>query len=159
MTKACFVVSTILLLGVSALAQNMTDQQFVDQAGQINMTETHLGKLAQQKGGTDSVKQYGQQLEKDHTAAYEKLSSIASGFDVPKAIDTQHQKLVRPFEKLSGKSFDTRFKQHMIQDHQKAIDMFKRAATELTNQNLKAYATEQLPTLQNHLDMAKQLGT
>jgi putative membrane protein len=151
--------SLSMLLAFSAFGQKMTDQQFVDNAGQINMTEAHLGKLAQQKAGENDFKEYGQQLEKDHTDAYQKLTSIANGFTVPKSIDAEHLKTVNRFEKLSGQSFDKQFKQTMIQDHQKAIDMFKRAQDELTNQQLKTYATEQLPILQTHLDMAKNLGT
>jgi putative membrane protein len=45
----------------------------------------------------------------------------------------------------------------MVAGHEKAIAEYKRAASDLQNADLKAYATAALPTLQKHLDAAKDL--
>ncbi len=47
-----------------------TDQQFVNTAAQIDMTEAHIGQMAQDQGGTQGVKDFGQMLVTDHTADY-----------------------------------------------------------------------------------------
>ena len=148
----------VTALALPAFSQDMTDAKFVDNAAQIHMTEAHLGKLAQQKGHSQNVKQYGQKLEADHKAGYQQLTRLNAGFNVPNAIDDEHNKVVQRFENLSGETFDRQFREVMIADHQKAIDLFERAEDHAKNTALRNYATQQLPILLVHLNQAKDLG-
>src|SRR3954447_11842396 len=70
MTKSSIVslgVATALLCSVSAsFAADKTSEKFITMAIQGNLAETSMGQLAQQKGQSDSVKSFGQQLMKDH---------------------------------------------------------------------------------------------
>ena len=43
------------------------DREFVEKAMMGGMTEVELGKLAQQKGTSDAVKQFGQRMVDDHS--------------------------------------------------------------------------------------------
>ena len=43
------------------------DQHFLTEAMQGDMAEVQMGKLAQQKGQSEDVKQFGQMLEQDHS--------------------------------------------------------------------------------------------
>jgi putative membrane protein len=149
-----------LAIGLPAglLAQSLSDQQFVDQAAQIDMTEAHVGQMAQDKSSAQDVKDYGKKMENDHKSDYDKLTAAAQDFTVPKGIDTQHQMEIDKLDKLSGHQFDQQFRQKMVQDHQKAIDLYQRASTELQNTQLKNYASQALPVLQEHLQLARDLG-
>ncbi len=147
-----------LVAAAPLFAQNVNDQQFVNQAAQINMTEAHIGQVAQQKGATDAVKQYGQKLESDHKDSYQKLTAAANGLNVPNGIDAQHQSQIKTLDNYAGMQFDQHFKQMMIQGHQKAIDLFQRASTSLQSQQLRDYASETLPVLKEHLQIAQNLG-
>lgn len=148
----------VTALALPAFSQDMTDQTFADKAAQVHMTEAHLGKLAQQKGYNEKVKQYGRKLEADHRAGYERLAALNAGFNVPNAIDAEHDKIVQRFENLSGEAFDRQFREVMIEDHQKAINLFERAQNYARNESLRNYATQQLPILLAHLNQAKDLG-
>jgi putative membrane protein len=46
---------------------------------------------------------------------------------------------------------------HMVTDHEKAVQLFSPAAKEGHDADIKAFASQTLPTLQEHLQMARQL--
>jgi putative membrane protein len=147
---------------VAAFAQatlSAKDQKFVDFAAQTDMTEAHLGQMAQDQATGQNVKDFAQMLVTDHTDDYKKISDLGTkiGATVPKGIDAAHNKMIAPFEKLKGAAFDRHFEREMVAGHTKAIAEYKRAASDLDNADLKAYATATLPTLQKHLDAAKDL--
>src|SRR4051812_23642904 len=47
------------------------EQRFIRRAGEHNMAEMELGKLATQRGTTDAVKQFGERMVTDHGRANE----------------------------------------------------------------------------------------
>jgi putative membrane protein len=46
----------------------------------------------------------------------------------------------------------------MVEDHEKAVTLFSQQAQQGKESDLKAFAAETLPILQEHLNMAKQLA-
>ncbi|HEY3453930.1 MAG TPA: DUF4142 domain-containing protein [Bryobacteraceae bacterium] len=145
---------------LAAMAQagaGMTDQDFVNLAAQTDMTEAHLGQLAQAQGDSQAVKDLGQMLATDHTTDYSQLGMIATkaGLTVPKGTDAKHDKMIAPFEKLKGKMFDRRYTQTMVKGHQEAIAAYKKEASDGQNADIKAYAQQTLPTLEKHLKAAQ----
>lgn len=154
----------VVLFCVSALAQHaapaMSDQQFVDFAAQTDMMEANLGQLAQTQSSAQDVRDYAQTLTTDHTNDYTQLSMAASkaSLEIPKGLDAAHDKMIAPFQKLKGSAFDHRYIQEMIAGHTKAIPVYTKEASDAQNADLKAYASQALPTLQKHLDDAKNLA-
>jgi putative membrane protein len=45
---------------------------------------------------------------------------------------------------------------HMVMDHEKAVKLFEQGSKELKNEKLKEFATKSLPTLKEHLKLAKE---
>jgi putative membrane protein len=121
------------------------------------MAEVQLGQLAQQKGQSDQVKQFGERMVQDHTQANEQLKSIAQakGIALPASLDDKHRKHLDKMQNLSGAEFDREYMKHMVNDHQKAVKLFKRQADRGADPDLKAFAASTLPKLQDHLAMAK----
>lgn len=162
------VVSTIcccLAVGVPVLAQNTgsaatTDQAFVNLAAQTDMTEAHLGQLAANQAASQDVKDYAQMLVTDHTNDYNQLTAVAqkAGLTVPTGIDAMHQKMIAPFEKLKGKMFDTRYVHQMIVGHEAAIAAYDKESRDGQNADLKAYAQQDIPTLEKHKAGAQKLA-
>jgi putative membrane protein len=144
----------------AAKAAPMTDQEFVDFAGQTDMTEAHLGQMAADQAAGQGVKDYAQMLVTDHTNDYNQLTAVAgkANLNVPKGMDAAHDKMVMPFHSLKGAAFDHKFIQEMIAGHTKAIAVYTKEASDAQNADLKAYANQALPTLQKHLDGAKDLA-
>lgn len=141
-----------------AAKASMTDQQFVDFAAQTDMTEANLGQVAQDKGG-QAVKDYGQMLRTDHTSDYDQLSDAAkkASLTVPAGIDAEHNRMIDSLNKLKGAAFDHRFAHDMVAGHEHAVAVYKKEAEEAQSSDLKAYAQQALPTLQKHLESARQL--
>ena len=147
---------------VPAFAQatgTANDQKFVDFAAQTDMTEAHLGQLAQDQSSNQGVKDFAQMLVTDHTDDYNKLTAAATkaGTTVPKGIDAEHNKMIAPFEKAKGAAFDRRFERDMVAGHTKAIAEYKKEEADGQNADMKAYATAALPVLEKHLQAAKDL--
>lgn len=166
MKRVLSAVCCIALCAVPALAQKkaaaapMTDQQFVDFAGQTDMVEANLGQLAQNVASSQAVKDYGQMLVTDHDKDFSDLNAAAqqANLTAPTAIDTAHNKaMIDPFQKLKGAAFDHKFATDMVAGHTKAIEVYKKEATDAKNPALQSYAQNAIPVLEKHLDAAKAL--
>ena len=139
----------------------MTDQQFVDFAGQTDMVEANLGQLAQSVAKSQAVQGYGKMLDTDHTNDYKQLQRAAKEADltVPTAIDAQNNKsTIGPMHKLKGAAFDHRYIAAMIAGHTKAIALFKKEGQDATSPAIESYAQLAIPVLQKHLDGAQKLA-
>jgi putative membrane protein len=157
----CLALCALPALAQKKAAGGMTDQQFVDFAGQTDMVEANLGQLAQSVAAKQDVKDYGHMLVTDHDQDYGQLMTAAqqAGATVPTAIDAaQNKAMIDPFQKLKGAGFDRKYIAEMITGHTKAIAVYKKEASDAQNEALKNYAQTALPVLQKHLDDAKQLA-
>ncbi|MBD1813140.1 DUF4142 domain-containing protein [Microcoleus vaginatus DQ-U2] len=135
------------------------DRNFVMQAGQLGMLEVELGRLAVQRGSSAGVKQYGQEMVEEHTQANEELMQVAmqKGVKLPTEMSSQNTALMKRLSGLSGTSFDTAYKQAMIESHNQAIAVFQAQSQQGQDPELKAWATQKLPNLQAHLQMVNQM--
>jgi len=135
------------------------DKTFVMQAGQLGMLEVQLGRLAVQRGSSAGVKQYGQEMVEEHTRANQELMQLAmqKKVELPTEMSTQNTALIDRLSGLSGKSFDTAYKQAMIDSHNQAIALFQAQSQQGQDPELKAWATQKLPNLQAHLKMVNQM--
>ncbi|MEG4328179.1 DUF4142 domain-containing protein [Microcoleus sp. herbarium5] len=135
------------------------DRNFVMQAGQIGMLEVELGRLAVQRGSTAGVKQYGQEMVEEHTRANQELMQLVmqKQVELPTEMSTQNTALMERLSGLSGRSFDTAYKQAMIESHNQAIALFQAQSQQGQDPELKAWATQKLPNLQAHLQMVNQM--
>ena len=135
------------------------DKNFVMQAGQIGMLEVQLGRLAVQRGSSAGVKQYGQEMVEEHTRANQELMQLVmqKGVKLPTEMSTQNKALMDRLSGLSGTSFDSAYKQAMIESHNQAIALFQAQSQQGQDPELKAWATQKLPNLQAHLQMVNQM--
>ncbi|KLD73569.1 membrane protein, partial [Xanthomonas hyacinthi DSM 19077] len=60
---------------------------------------------------------------------------------------------------LNGAAFDKEFAKVMVADHQKAVAIFEVEVEKGSNKDLQAFAKKTLPTLKEHLKMARALNT
>jgi putative membrane protein len=134
------------------------DTEFANKAAGDGMAEVKLGELAQQNAEDDQVKQFGQRMVDDHSKANDELKSIAQqkGIDLPKDLPAEAQQAYDELQQKSGDEFDQAYMDLMVEDHQKAIDLFQQEAQSGKDADLQTFAEETLPTLQEHLDLAQQ---
>ena len=131
---------------------------FAVKAADGGMAEVELGKIAQEKGQSQRVKDFGAMMVQDHSAANEKLKSLAQSKNItlPATIGNDHQKDIDDLNKKAAKDFDKAYMKMMVNDHEHDISMFKKAS-DLKDADIKNFALEALPTLQKHLDSAKAI--
>jgi putative membrane protein len=60
---------------------------------------------------------------------------------------------------MSGDSFDKAYMNAMVSDHQEDISEFQKEADRGRDPDFKSFAGKTLPTLQEHLRMAKDAAT
>jgi putative membrane protein len=135
------------------------DRKFVMEAAMGGMKEVELGRLAAERGSSDAVKQFGQKMVDDHSRANSELMQLSSGkgITLPTALDAKNQVVMTRMGALSGAEFDRAYAREMVKDHNKTIALFQREASRGTDSDLKAFAQRTLPTLQEHLRMARAL--
>ncbi|MEG4214045.1 DUF4142 domain-containing protein [Microcoleus sp. Pol14C6] len=135
------------------------DRTFAMQAGQLGMLEVELGRLAVQRGSSAGVKQYGQEMVEEHTQANQELMQLVmqKQAELPTEMSSQNKALMDRLSGLSGTSFDTAYKQAMIESHNQAIALFQAQSQQGQDPDLKAWATQKLPNLQAHLQMVNQM--
>lgn len=146
--------------GPDAMPMRVDDKKFVKDAALGGMTEVELGKLATQKASSDAVKQFGQKMVDDHGKANDQLKQIAAkeNINVPDSLDSKHQSRIDKLAKLSGPDFDKAYIKDQIKDHQSDVNDFKNEAQYGSDANIKQFASNTLPTLEEHLSAVKDLN-
>jgi putative membrane protein len=155
-----FAVATVLSVPTTgAWAKDSAGQAFIKKAIEGNLSEVSVGQLAQQKGSSDGVKNFGRQLETDHSTANQQAISVANsiGATPPTEPGKQQKAFYLKLSKLSGEAFDREFAKDMVADHKKDIAEYQQEAKR-QNDPAANYANQTLPTLQNHLQMAQSLS-
>ena len=132
-------------------------QKFIKAAIEGDIAEIDVGKLAQEKGQSEAVKQFGAMLVKDHGAHKAKAEEVASqlGVTPPTGSTFGEKATYAKLKLLSGDTFDRSFAKTMVKDHQEDIKEFQKEASK--NDAAGQLAKETLPTLRKHLQAAQQL--
>jgi len=141
----------------SAAKVSSADKSFVEKAAIGSMAEVQMGRLAQQKAGSDQVKQFGTRMVDDHSKANDDLKQVAShkGITLPSDLDAKHKNKMAKLEKLSGAQFDRAYMDDMVSDHKKDVAEFEKQSKSGHDADIKGFASKTLPTLQEHLKLAQ----
>jgi putative membrane protein len=136
------------------------DATFLKTAICIDLAEIDAGTLAQQKGSSDAVKQFGSMLIADHTKDRDMVIGLAKkmSIEVPSAPSTEDQATAKRLADLSGAAFDKSFAEEMVKGHKAAIALYTDKSGD-SGSSLASYAKDTLPTLQKHLDEATKLSS
>lgn len=142
----------------SAQSTAFDDAEFVTKAAISGMAEVELGRLAATQAKNDEVRKMGQKLADDHAKANERLTGAAkkAGLTVPTKIGPDHQQMVDKLKEAKT-DFDREYVKHMVKSHEAGTKLFKRASQESKHAEIKDFAKDTLPTLEEHFDMAKKL--
>jgi putative membrane protein len=153
--------------GMNTMNNTDTSKATVDQnavnfsqaAAAGGMMEVQVGNLAQKNSKNKAIQDYGKMLVNDHTSLNNELKDLANqkNITLPSTVTSEQQDKIDKLSKETGSAFDKDFISMAIDDHEKDIDNFKKAGDNLTDQDLKDFIVKALPTLQKHLDKAKEI--
>lgn len=129
------------------------DAKFAMKAAQGGMAEVQLGQLAAQKATDPDVKAFGQHMVDDHSKANDQLKSVAAqeNMTLPTTLDPKDQALYTKLQGLSGADFDKAYVKAMVKDHQEDVKEFQKEADKGKDPQIKNFASQTLPVLQQHL--------
>lgn len=136
------------------------DRDFVIKASMSNYSEIEAGKAAQSMASDDAIRQFGQMMVTDHTAATDQWKELADSLYIaaPDSADSAHVLLLQRLDTLSGSAFDPVYIHSQVEDHQKAVSLFQEEVSGGDNSRLRAFAAGILPRLQQHLSLADSLA-
>jgi putative membrane protein len=148
------------LLGLCAShAWAQSPAEFIDDASAQGIADIEASRLAHQKSESKEVKDYTIVVINDRTTANQHLAKIAKQLDLPVAPReevVEKAKALMP-QMLEGATFDEAYAASQVKTTEQAIEQLEQTAQTTDVPQIKAYAEETLPKLENHLQMAKAL--
>ena len=136
------------------------DQGFVQEAASAGQMEVELGRHASRHAADPQVVRFGQRMVNDHSKANAELSRIADRESIPlsKELSSKDDAMVKRLMSLKGRDFDREYMKAMVEDHEEDVAKFREVARSAETPRVKQFAPKTLPTLQEHLKMAKEIN-
>lgn len=150
----------------------------------LNVKDQHeirMGQLAQERGSTEDVRNYGARLVKDHREHAIKVASVASSSGVTLMDDEQVKQMmhrekgepaapkdrmsadrkdkdpIAELQGLSGVEFDRAFALKMQEGHRKVIQKVQAAQNDVRNPGVRDLLDKTLVSLREHEQIASKL--
>jgi putative membrane protein len=138
----------------------MSDQHFMKEAADGGMAEVELGQMASDKATNPDVKEFAQRMVKDHSQANDQLKQIAmqKGVTLPTSPSAKNEATKNKLSKMSGDAFDKAYMADMLKDHKTDIAAFQKESSSGKDPDVKQFASQTLPTLQDHLKQAQMVA-
>lgn len=135
------------------------DAKFAVAAANGGMAEVELGRLAQQKGVSPAVKDFGKMMMDDHSAANAELKTIAAHhyIQLPDSVGGEEKQVITELSAKSGSDFDKAYVDAMVKDHEEDVKKFTDAQKILTYNDLNNFDKKTVPVLQKHLEAIKKI--
>jgi putative membrane protein len=151
----------MLILPVAAIAASNPDALFYKDAAEGGIAEVAAGLLAQEKGNSQPVKDFGAMMVKDHSAANEQLQSLAASKNItlPTRTSVGRMATKAKLDVLSGDTFDRSYVKSQISAHRQTIDLFHKEMSFGQDADAKAFAAATLPTVRSHLKAIIAIAT
>jgi putative membrane protein len=172
-------------VGTAGAGISSSDKNFVNEMLSDGMAEVETAKLAQERAGSAEVKQFAQMMIDDHTSAGNSLKQVAMTYAIPQEpkIDDDHMRLMDKLRTLNGTDFDKEYMAAMVDGHEDVVKDLRSRVDEdrslgdrVTGKNpedrssvkpetsddkvkmsVNEWAANTLPTVEHHLDRAKQI--
>jgi putative membrane protein len=139
---------------------NQADRTFVRAVALGGLAEVDLAKLAAQKASNDAVKEFAQRMIKDHGEANDRLASLAkaNGISLPDQFDSEQRSMRDRLQQAGKTEFDHAYIRGQITNHQQTVQLLIYQIGSGENDDLKAFASDTLPIVLDHLRMAQSIA-
>lgn len=139
---------------------SITDAYFIDRATRGGLAEAQAGILAEHSAGTAPVRRFAARMVADHTRLNQELQAIAmrKRISLPTTPSDVQERALSGLQGLSGAVFDRQYLDQQVLMHVQAISLYREEAQAGSDPDVKEFAARALPELQQHLQMAEQLG-
>ena len=135
----------------------VSDSIFIQKASSVGLLQVKLAQLAQKKGSSPAVVEFGKRMGAEYSKANEELKAAAkqAAFPAPVML-RQDQQIFDRFNGLGRSSFDKAYMGEMVKQHSEEVQLFRWESSGGRVQSLKQLATRMLPDLEQRLSLATQ---
>jgi putative membrane protein len=138
-----------------AVGKPLDDIAFVRVATENGRTEVNSAREALPQLKMPELKRIAEMLVRDHDGANARLSQIAEAKQWP--VPPPPSVPAAPPSGSASNDFDTRWTAEMIAGHERSVAMYRAQASGGEDKDLRKYARDTLPTIEQHLAQLKSL--
>ena len=144
----------------AAVTTNAQDQAFINQAGSSDSFEVQAAQAALQKSRNAAVRAYAQMMIDQHTDSTQKLTALAGakGASLTQGLDPTQQRLLAAVNGAGPGSFDRTYLSGQVTAHTATAATYKDEIGSGLDTDVKAFAQQTLPVVQQHLQEAQRLS-
>ena len=134
-----------------------SDSVFIQRSGSVGLLQVKLGQLAEKKGSSPAVVEFGKRMATDYSKANEELKAAAkaAGYPAP-VLSRQDQQIFDRFQGKGRSSFDKAYMAQMVAQHDEEVRLFKGESAGGRVQSLKQLAVRMLPDMEQRLSLATE---
>jgi putative membrane protein len=138
--------------------ETVSESSFIANASYECMTEAQLGYLAVEQGNAEPVRKFARHVIEDCNKTNSDIEQVATRkkLRVPDSLDAEHRRIVERMREKSGRAFDAAYTGRMIDDHQRAITLFKRGQR-IKDPEISALASRGLTMLEARIHRTTSL--
>jgi len=144
----------------SQLVPATTAQGFAQRVAMSDQFEIQSSQLALQRPVSPELRSFAHMMIADHGATSAKLEDIAAkdSIALPGGLTTDQQSMLDKLRSASDTTFSAMYIDDQVKGHEAALKLLKSYAVNGDNADLKQFATETAPKVQQHLTKADALG-
>ena len=136
------------------------DTYFVTQTSLGTPFQTDAGRIAASKGTTEPIRSYAQLMESSHIAVNDALLAVLKNkgpVPPPTLLKAAYATIIWDLQHETGQVFDAEYVTGQV-DYQKAnAALYQYEIANGSDSDLKAFAQQTLPKIQDHLERALKL--
>ena len=152
----------MLLSSTAAMAiVSPMDKTFATKAAQGGIFEVKSSEIALTKTHNMQVMNVAKRMVKEHSAANAELKTAAQDakVSIPTATDPMHAAIIAKLSGLSGAAFDKAYMGSQEKAHTDTVKLFEKEIAMGKSANFTAFASKNLPEIEDHTKMIYQVGT
>lgn len=135
------------------------DRRFVTKASDFGTNELQMARLAAQRATNPDVRSFAEQLVSDQSLANWELTHLADQKNLKLDFDDGKDRAYRRLSTKSGSEFDEEFVAHVIEERERDLKNYERAAQNAKDADVRTYAARQVDQLRQQLHTCQQLRT
>lgn len=145
--------------GAAAPVAALTTDAFVANAAISDMYEIQAGQIAQKKGQSAGVREFGKMMVVDHTALSNAMKPLvlAAGKTPPAGLDERRKGMIDNLNAAAAADFDKVYLAQQEAAHGEALALMQGYADGGDDAGLKGAAAKAIAKIQAHLDHVKSL--
>ena len=135
---------------------------FLTKASSSSSLKIAAGNLAVQKGQTDNVQDYGEEIIKEHSSISKEMKelAVANNWIITDDLLSTHKQQLSQLQQQEVSEFDLAFAKLMVRSHEETVNLFRIASTdenEVYDSHVQIFAKNTLPIIESHLIKAKEI--